>query len=421
MPTPTPTQPSKAAEKPTQPASSRARHRSPWSLGQERSQAGSVWRYQTKQGRTIWRIRYRDASGRRILETLGPEPTWTQKRAQAELRRRLVAVDQDAYTKPQRLTLAAYAQQWLDTALPARNLKPSTAGNYRSILTRHLLASLGTTALADLEHHPDLVDRYIAQKLRSGLSPKTVTNHLLLLQVMLRQAVRWRLIKTNPITDAQRPRIHQPDTQILTPTQIQDLDQAYHALRAAASDPLDAEWWRIAHALSFTCLGTALRCGELLGLQWGDLDLPEARLHVRRAIVRGQLTTPKSRAGKRTIHLGPRTITLLEDHARQVRFTAAGDYVFAHPQLGAPLDPARLTRSRLRPALNAAGIATSFRALHDLRHTSLTHDAAAGNPAAYIQHRAGHSSAAITERYIHAAQTVFPHAPAKTEDRLFGR
>jgi hypothetical protein len=39
---------------------------------------------------------------------------------------------------------------------------------------------------------------------------------------------------------------------------------------------------------------------------------------------------------------------------------------------------------------------------------ALTHEAAAGNPQAYIQMRAGHSQGAITERYIHAAQVHSP-------------
>ena len=46
--------------------------------------------------------------------------------------------------------------------------------------------------------------------------------------------------------------------------------------------------------------------------------------------------------------------------------------------------------------------------------------AAAGNPQAYVQMQAGHSSGAITERYVHAAAVMFPGAAAKTEERLFG-
>ena len=93
--------------------------------------------------------------------------------------------------------------------------------------------------------------------------------------------------------------------------------------------------------------------------------------------------------------------------------------VFCHPQLGTPLDPSKLARTYLRPALTRAGITKPFRAFHDLRHTALTHEAAAGNPMAYVQMKAGHSQAQITERYIHAAQVLFPGAAAKGEARMF--
>jgi len=45
--------------------------------------------------------------------------------------------------------------------------------------------------------------------------------------------------------------------------------------------------------------------------------------------------------------------------------------------------------------------------------------AAAGNPSAYVRMQAGHSSGAITERYIHAAAVLFPRAAAKTQGRVF--
>ena len=60
----------------------------------------------------------------------------------------------------------------------------------------------------------------------------------------------------------------------------------------------------------------------------------------------------------------------------------------------------------MRPALARAKITKPFRPWHDLRHTSLTHEAAAGNLQAYVQLKAGHSQGSITERYIHAARVV---------------
>jgi integrase len=74
----------------------------------------------------------------------------------------------------------------------------------------------------------------------------------------------------------------------------------------------------------------------------------------------------------------------------------------------------------MRPALRRAGIVTPFRPWRDLRHTALTHEAAAGNPQAYVQLKAGHSQGTITEKYIHAAQVLFPGAAEKAEARMLG-
>jgi len=93
--------------------------------------------------------------------------------------------------------------------------------------------------------------------------------------------------------------------------------------------------------------------------------------------------------------------------------------VFGHPLLGTPLDPSKLSRDYMRPALARAEITKPFRTWHGLRHTALTHEAAAGNPAVYVQLKAGHSASSITDRYVHAAQVLFPGAAERGEDRLF--
>jgi integrase len=79
-----------------------------------------------------------------------------------------------------------------------------------------------------------------------------------------------------------------------------------------------------------------------------------------------------------------------------------------------------VSRAYVRPALARARIEKPFRPWHDLRHTALTHEAAAGDPQAYVQAKAGHSQGSITERYIHAAQVLFPGAAARAEERMFG-
>jgi len=105
---------------------------------------GRVWRYEGKRG-VSWRIRYRDASGRRILETLGKEPAWNRKRAETELRRRLVDVERAGYRAPDKLTFAEFAERWLSEYLPGRGLKQTTLETYQQTLQRHLLPAFAAS------------------------------------------------------------------------------------------------------------------------------------------------------------------------------------------------------------------------------------------------------------------------------------
>jgi integrase len=376
----------------------------------------AVIRYAGKRG-VVWRIKYRDAAGRHVWETLGREPAWNRERAQRELGKRLAAVE-GGYRKPARMTFSAFSMRFRNDYLSGRNLKPTTLENYGYMLDRHLLPFFGRRELHELEAWPELIDSYIALKTRQGLSTKTIHNHLLLLGVMLRRAVIWRLIRSNPMTCIDRPRLAQPEMNVLTEVEIARLLAAYDQLADTAES--DRDWWLLAKAIVVTALGTGLRRGELLGLRWCALDLLNGKIEVRESIVRGRTSTPKSKASRRVIELGSRTQAALEAQWQRARYREDENLVFCHPERGTPLDPSRLARSYLRPALRRAGIRKPFRPFHDLRHTSLTHAAAAGNPQIYVQARAGHSQGSITERYMHAAQVLFPGAAELSEERMFG-
>jgi integrase len=377
----------------------------------------AVVRYQGKRA-VVWRIRYRDAAGRYVWETLGREPYWNRSKAERELGKRLAAVE-EGYRKPDKTTFAIFSKRFQSEYLPGRNLKPTTLENYRYILERHLLPHFGRHLLSELETRPELIDTYVSLKANQGLSAKTIHNHLLLLNLMLRRATVWRLIRANPVASIDRPRLAQPEMRVLTEVEIARLAAAYDQLHTDAIES-ERQWWLLAKAIVLFALGTGLRRGELLGLRWGAVDLLEGKITVREAMVRGQLSTPKSRASRRVIELGPRTGAVLEQQWRTSAYNSDDDLVFCHPLLGTPLDASKLSRRYLKPALLHAGITKRLRPFHDLRHTSLTHAAAAGNPQIYVQARAGHSHGSITERYMHAAQVLFPGAADRSEKRMFG-
>jgi integrase len=377
----------------------------------------AVVRYQGKRA-AVWRLKYRDAAGKQVQETLGPEPAWTERRAQRELGRRLAAVE-EGFRKPERVTFSDFAERFVREYLPGRSLKPATVENYGYILRGHLLPFFGDHPLAEVEARPELIDAYVAVTAGSGLSPKTIQNHLLLLNVMLRRAVVWRLIRTNPVASVDRPSVPQTEMSVLTEAEIARLVTAYDELTSEASNG-DRPWWTLAKAIVLTALGTAMRRGELIGLRWRSVNLLEAKIDVREAYVRGRFTTPKSKASRRVVELGPRTLAVIEEQWQRTAYRADDDLVFGHPTKGTPVDTSKLAKRYLKPALERAGIERPFRPFHDLRHTSLTHAAAAGNPQIYVQARAGHSQGSITERYMHAAQVLFPGAAAKSEARMFG-
>lgn len=376
----------------------------------------AVIRYDGKRG-VVWRIKFRDADGRQVKQTLGPEPAWNETRAQRELGKRLDEVERGRWRKPAPLTFADFAERFQREYLPGRGLKTSTLVDYELTIRLHLLPAFGDLELRAVE--PAELDAYITAKART-LAAKTVGNHLRLLGVMFKVALRWRLVDVDPTRAVEAPRGEAPEMQVLTEAEVARLLTAYRQLAEQPPEGTTAEWWAMVRRLVTVALGTALRRGELLALRWCDVALLDGRLTVRQAFVRGEFTTPKSRSSRRTIDLGAQVLAALDEQWQASRYRGEADLVFGHPALGHPLDPSKLSRDYLRPALKQAKIEKPFRPWHDLRHTALTHEAAAGNPQAYVQHKAGHSQGSITERYIHAAQVLFPGAAERAEARLFG-
>jgi integrase len=342
---------------------------------------------------------------------------WNRQRAERALGQRLGEVER-GLRKPPRRTFADLAAEFEAVSLAAKPRKPSTLVDYRSTLPNHLCPAFGAEDLAALSRRPEAFERYAAEKLAAGLSPKTVRNHLGLLRLLFRQARKWRWVSENPLELVDPPPAEAPEAEVLTPAEIARLLTAYRELAAEAT-PSERYWYDAARRMTVLALSTGLRRGELLGLRWANVELLERRLHVRQAWVRGEMTTPKSRAGRRTIPLGPRALAALEEQYAASRYQAPECVVFGHEALGAPLDASKLT-GYARQAYKRATLGKPVRPWHGLRHTALTETAAAGVPAMYVQAKAGHAQGSTTERYLHAAKTTYPDAAELAEARLFG-
>ena len=132
-----------------------------------------------------------------------------------------------------------------------------------------------------------------------------------------------------------------------------------------------------------------------------------------------RLRDSKSEDGIRSIALSKTLAEELWQHRRCSAFQGDDEFVFCHPERGTRYR-AKMFEDALGAALKTAGIEDRVRAFHDLRHTSITNDAAAGaNPIALMT-KAGHSDMKTTKTYMHMAGQVFRDEAERLEARLLG-
>lgn len=383
--------------------------------------AGSVIRYQGSLG-AVLRLRYRDADGERVIETLGREADgWSASKAEEELRSRLVDVKRERRRKLKPATFDEFAEQWYGTYPDLKGLKRSTRRSYRQLLDLHLLPAFGELRLELLDL--DRLDRYMAAK-RSGdgaLGPASVNRHLNLLNLILTSAIKRGALRpnANPVPLVDRPKEPRRRWAILTPAEIGRVSNAFLELAEKTDDERRRKWLLQSRVLFMVSVACGLRRGELLGLRWRHVDFVDVVLRIEETWVRGAVDTPKSEAGERTIAVSQVIASELFDHRARTAFEGDDELLFCHPETGRPLDDHHYP-DLLREALGRAKVTKKMRPFHDGRHTAITNDAASGNAPVSIQARAGHASFSTTQRYIDLAGVTFREEAERSSARLFG-
>jgi integrase len=142
-----------------------------------------------------------------------------------------------------------------------------------------------------------------------------------------------------------------------------------------------------------------MRMGELLGLQWGDIDFRGRFIEVRRAIVRGKVVPTKSGKIRRVDMSQHLTDTLKMLGVRRKEETlrhgwgAVPEWVFVN-EAGRLLDPNNLRKRVFHRCLEKAGIRRVR--FHDLRHTFASLLIARNESPKKIQALMGHHSIQVT-------------------------
>jgi integrase len=179
------------------------------------------------------------------------------------------------------------------------------------------------------------------------------------------------------------------------------------------------------------------RIGELLGLQWRDLE--GCKMRIDRQLARGDGKGPKfippKHGGVRSLDLSEYTVALLQTHKRKqaevkiANRTAYHDHglVFAqdwehinsrHSKLGGPLNPV-VVNKRLQRLCVAAKVQEITP--HGLRHTCATLLLSASVPAHVVQRRLGHKRVEMTLNiYSHVLPSMQEDAASRLGALLHG-
>jgi integrase len=157
--------------------------------------------------------------------------------------------------------------------------------------------------------------------------------------------------------------------------------------------------------LMLSALKTGMRLGELSALTWGDVDLAQGVVRVRRSYTDGRLDVPKNRK-RRDVDLPADVVELLGEWWGECGRPADEVLVFPGSRSGMFLNPS-VARAQLYASMEAAGIPRvgptgERRGFHSFRHTFAKRALESGRQITWLSRHLGHSSLAITsETYGH--------------------
>lgn len=240
----------------------------------------------------------------------------------------------------------SFVLAWLATVGIVK-LKGSGYREYESVCRLHLIPAFGDIPVEGIT--ASRIQGYIADKVRAGLSPRTVANHVQVLRRLMDYAVTCGLIPENPVAKVTLPRQERTEMRFLSPRQL-------HAMVEHT-----APSWRLLTAMAAL---TGLRKGEQLALLFTDVNFEDRTIRISKSMRGGVVTSCKTSSSVGVIPLPESLVPLLE--ARRRKAPDPDGLIFCRSDTRAPL-PDHLPGRVLAAALRSAGL-PQIR-WHDLRHS----------------------------------------------------
>jgi integrase len=361
---------------------------------------GCVFKRKLPSGRVTWGYSIdagKDANGKR--QQIFKSGFDRKSDADSALRKLLNEKDQGELAKPDPQAFSAFVDEWF-REYGARKCTPKTLERYRQ-LAEYAIPHLGPVKLQDLTAL--MLERVFNRLKDAGgydrkakkarpLSAKT-THHIAdVVNVVLKKAVKLKLIKSNPMEGVELPPVEPREARAI------DVDKVTWFIDAARSHGPS-------ELLLFSA-ATGCRRGEALAIAWPDIDLVNGSARISKSLeqTRAGLRI-KSTKTKRTrlISLSGTAVTMVQCHraAQEKNRRLFGpdyrkdlDLVFCDPQ-GAYLKPDSIT-AKISLLAKKAGL--PHVSIHTLRHSHASELLSDGVPLPAVSKRLGHADVYTTAK-----------------------
>ncbi|MBY0358281.1 MAG: site-specific integrase [Candidatus Obscuribacterales bacterium] len=263
-----------------------------------------------------------------------------------------------------------------DTYLAERpHLKDSTKRGYEEILKNYLIPAFGHLSVDQItEEH---IAKFQAEV--SATVSATRTNNIMgPLRYILKMCLRRKYIPDNPAINVPPLREEEPN---IDPLSGEELNKVITALKPHQ------------RPLFLTLAWTGARPDELFALRWSDINFQRNEIHINKGRVRGKEGTPKTKAGKRVIHMFSIVKEVLLE-LKNNRTQHVEGYVFLNKH-GQPFD--KHADREWRTALKKAEI--RHRPSYQLRHTFASLCLQQGLQPTWVAKMLGHSPPQITFKH----------------------
>ena len=339
----------------------------------------------------------------------------TKKDAEVELAKFVTEVQNGLVIDGKSLKFSEFTEIW-KRDYGSKELAPSTYKRYCRMLETRLLPYFGHFYInkikpTDIMKFYDLLEKDTqlvrkkgnnGSKTKKPLSGKTILEHHRLLRAMLHKAVYWQLIVANPAERVQPPKARKPKRRSYDDEQTKILLENLELLSSEDTK------YKVAIILT---VFTGVRLGELMGLEWQDVDFKNGIISINRSSQylsdMGVFTkVPKTESSIREIAIPEFIISLLEEYklwyeeqkSLYGELWTNSDRLFVQAD-GKPMHPSSISKWFVKYVGTIGLPVINF---HGLRHTNASLLVAQNVDIAVVSARLGHAQISTTlDFYVH--------------------